>query len=215
MPGASYLYNMKKVFFLIFPLSVFSILASVVGCQQNCVDNLFLQTTKMNLEVNSDNLGILPNQDRNSADTIKSRTRQFYNYPEFLRIGRAPARQGVSWVSSAYAAKDCPEQETYLSRMDPLKTRFSLNVDYDATALGLGVLPAGSDLLQETALRTGYLADLVNNPFINAGAPTPVTLGENFFEPIDHQWVIFYFYFEEVNGAQYSDSVYAFVDLAF
>ncbi len=185
------------------------------GCQQVCVNNILLQTTMMDIQVNSDNLGIPLQEQKNSGDTIRNDFKQFYNYPVFRQFGMKFVPRSTSFINSAYAADDCLDQEEYISRMDPTKTGLSLNVDYNAAYVGLGTLPADTNLLDFTQLKDPYLTGIIDNPFLNGGAPTPLTILKDFFEPINNQWVTFQFYFEELNGVAFYDSVTAYVNLAF
>jgi len=185
------------------------------SCQQGCVNNILLETTRMDIRVNSDNLGIILTEEQNSVDTIRNPFKPFYNYPEFRRFGYKFKPSTPGFITSAFAADDCPEQKEYISRMDPEKTRFSINVTYDASSFGLGLLPADTNLLDIEELVDPYLSGIIDNAFLNAGAPTPLTILKDFFEPINAEWITFHFYFEELDGTGFEDSVTAYVDMAF
>ena len=207
---------MTKALYLILFSSILLSALIISSCQQGCVNKILLQTTSMDLKVNTDNLGISSTTDRNNIDTIRSKSKQFYNYPEFRQFGKLILPRPTFFISSAYAASDdCPDQVNYISRMDEDKTKFSIDIQYDASALGLGVIPADSNLMSIDAIKTAYLQDLINNIFLNAGAPSPLTISENFFQPINTQWVSFIFYFEEIDGTPFRDTLNAYVDLNF
>ena len=206
---------MRKISLIFFFFLVLISFSFIHSCNTRCVDEVLLQTIKMDLQVNSNNLGISVSAPMNSVDTIRSETHQFYNYPEFRRFGYHKCIQSNWLISSAIAQSDCPEQTDYISRMDAEKTSFSLNTNYDANALGLGIISAGTDLLKIEDIKQTYLSDFINNSFLNGGAPTPLTISKNFFQPISDQMVTFYFTFVEIDGSVFMDSVQAYVDISF
>lgn len=180
------------------------------------MDDVLLQTTRMDLQVNSENLGISGSAPTNTVDTIRSDNNQLYNYPDFRRFGyRICPKPSNLLVTSAYAQEDCPEQTEYISRMDNTKTQFSLDVDYNASSVGLGIIDAGTDLLQVVEIKETYLQDFENNAFLNGGAPSPLTINRNFFLPINGQWVTFHFLFFEIDNTEFPDSALAFIDIDF
>lgn len=191
------------------------LLFSLISCQSNCTDKVLLQTLSFDLEVNVDNLGIAANDTRNSIDTIRSSTNQFYNNPEFRQFGQVFRQPNITWINSAYAQEDCPEVTEYISRFDPSKTMFSLDVDYDGSGLGEGTITAGTDLLTNATLKSNYLMDFETNIFLNGGAPSPLTISKNFFQPINDQWITFYFSFEEIDGTVMTDSARCFIQVPF
>ena len=205
---------MKKITYLFSFFVAITLVSSINSCQEPCINEVFLETLEMNFEVNSENLGILSGAVRNSGDTIKSVTNQFYNNPDFRRTGQLKLPKVPSFISTAYAAGDCPEKIEYVSRMDLDETKFSINVDYDGTALGIGVIPADSNLLAIPELRNGYLAEFDTNIFIAAGAKGPLTIQPEFFGPINNQPVIFSFYFEEKNGTAFFDEAEAYIKVS-
>jgi hypothetical protein len=207
---------MNKIAVIFTGALLLSALAAVPSCNTICVDEVLLQTIKMDLQVNDDNLGISPLEPKNAVDTIRSEINQFYNYPEFRRLGmRVIPKQKWTLITSAYAQSDCPEQEDYISRMDPSKTIFSLDVSYDASAVGLGTVNAGTNLLSVEEISEAFLNDFTDNVFLNGGAPTPLTIAPGFFRPINGQWITFHFTFEEIDGTLFTDSTYAYIDLEF
>lgn len=207
---------MRKLIILLLVLPGLSLMLCLPSCNSNCVDEVLLQTIRMDLKVNSENLGVSALGPFNAADTIRSQTHQFYSYPEHRRFG---SKMGVpvnwSFFASAYAQEDCPEQIDYISRMDPGQTEFSLNTAYDGAALGIGNIPAGTNLLDIPEIKSAYLQDFLTNAFLNGGAPSPLTINKNFFLPLDDQWVLFRFRFEEIDGTIFPDSALAFIDMDF
>lgn len=203
---------MKRILFPAAQLLALILMTS--SCNQQCVDNVLLQTIRMDFEVNTENFGILNGQAMNVTDTIHSETRQFYMYPQLRRFGQLQ-RPAFSLISTAYASGDCLEKQEYISRMDPEQTKFSIDRDYDASSVGEGVLPAGYNLMAADTLRNGYLKWLRENLYLNAGAPIPVTILKEFFEQLEDETVTFYFHFEEIDGTVFEDSVQAYVDLIF
>jgi hypothetical protein len=208
-----YFYRMKKILFIFSVTATFTLVGSIFSCQDVCVNEVFLETLEMNLEVNSENLGIFSGEVKNNGDTIKSEKNQFYNSPEFRRFGSLQPAPNNFFVTSAYAA-ECPDRIEYTSRMDLTKTRFSLNVDYDGSALGVGIIPADSNLLTVPAIKNAYLQEFSTSLFLAAGADGPLTIEPEFFGPINNQWVTFSFYFEELNGDEFFDEAIAYVKIA-
>lgn len=205
---------MKKILFIFSIAATLTFVGAIYSCSEPCIDEVFLETLDMDFEVNSENLGILTGATRNSGDTIKSLTNQFYNTPDFRRTGQLKLPKMPSLVTSAYAAGDCPEKVEYTSRMDLEETRFSINIDYDGTSLGVGIIPADSNLLSVPEIKNSYLLDFDNNVLLAAGANGPLTIQPGFFGPINNQTVTFSFYFEEKDGTEFYDDATAFVQVA-
>jgi hypothetical protein len=201
---------MKKVFYIFSISALLTFFGAMFSCQDVCVNEVFLETLVMDFNVNSENLGILSSGIKNSGDTIKSATNQFYNTPDFRRFGVIQAIPSNFSVTTAFAA-ECPDRIEYTSRMDLTKTTFSINVDYDGTALGVGIIPADSNLLSVPQLKAAYLTDFDTNVFLAAGADGPLTIKPEFFGPINNQSITFSFYFEELNGFDYFDEATAFI----
>ncbi len=206
---------MRKELYILSLVGFIMLFSSIFSCQQTCIDQKVLETTKIDLRVNSENLGVNTLQPQNAIDTIRSITNQFYNYPETRRISTIRNFPTPSLINSAFAAEPCPEQIAYLTRFDATKTEFWLNVDYDASALGEGILSAETNLLSNSILRTSYLDGFNSNPYLLGGAPTFLTLEKDFFANINEQKVTFYFLFVEENGMEFIDSTIAYVDVSF
>ena len=183
------------------------------SCQQGCVNTILLETTDIDVRVNSENLGIVNSAPQNTEDTIKSLTNQFYDYPTFRQFGHILRPSAPGLITSAYANDGCPEQQEYISRFDVSKTMFSVNKTYDATHLGIGILPADTNLLSVDPIKDNYLSAFTTNSFFNAGAPAPLSLDPDFFTPLNDQHVVFRFKFEEEDGTIFTDSVSAYVSV--
>ncbi len=201
---------MKKILLIFSTVAAFTFLGAIFSCQDTCVNEVFLETLAMDFKVNSDNLGIFTSAVKNSGDTIKSATNQFYNTPDFRRFGAIKSTPTNFFITSAYAS-ECPERIEYISRMDLTKSTFSINVEYDGTALGVGIIPADSNLLSVPQIKTACLSEFDTSVFLAAGADGPLTIQPGFFGPINNQWVTFSFYFQEKNGFEYFDDATAFI----
>lgn len=206
---------MRKLTIILGALIVMSIFAPFFSCQQTCLNNVFYETISMDLQVNAENLGITSTAAKNSEDTIRSTTNQFYNYPELQRFGYHQQRNTFPLVTSAFAADDCPETQEYTTRLNASKTEFWLNVDYDASNLGLGTIAANTNLLGNSDIKANYLQGFETNPYLLGGAPTTLTIAKDFFAPINDQWVMFYFLFVENDGTPFLDSTLAYINYTF
>lgn len=206
---------MKKVSYIFAFGIVAMFCAAIFSCQQPCVRDVFLETLRINYSVNSDNLGVSGGDDKNSVDTIRSARAQFYNNGDYKRIGKVHFNPSDLFFTSAFAAEDCVESVSYISKMDASKTKFWLNIDYDASAVNEGNIAANTNLLENATIKSTYLEDFENNPFVLGGAETPLSIEKDFFKPINNQWVTFYFSFTELDGTEFMDSTNAFVQMRF
>ena len=215
MKGVTSYVALKGMRQIIIPIIVAAgfLFGIIISCQPPCGALELLQTIEMNLEVNADNLGVSSSSPQNSTDTIRSERAQFYNFPDFRIFGFLPDNRH-NWMNEAYANDDCLEQK-YVSRMDPDLTKFFIDSDYDAAAVGEGIVLAGTDLLAVQAIRSAYLSDFEVNAFLNGGAPAPLTISPNFFQPINQSWVTFHFSFTELDGTVFEDSAQAYIDMIF
>ncbi|MEZ5022072.1 MAG: hypothetical protein R2728_02200 [Chitinophagales bacterium] len=206
---------MKKLTIIFSAFCCITLFSGIYSCQQTCLNNVFYETTKMDLQVNAENLGINTNAPKNRIDTIHSNTNQFYNYPQLQRFGFHNHPKPSGFITSAFAADDCPETQEYTTRLDATKTAFWINVPYDASALGQGTLAAETNLLANAEIKANYLQGFETNPFLLGGAPAPLSIVKDFFAPINAQWITFYFLFVENDGTEFRDSTVAYIDYTF
>jgi hypothetical protein len=195
---------------LLFIFATFIFLA--VACQKDCVKFKQLEVTEFTFLPNSSNEGLFTTDIRNNGDTIRSVRNQFlinFSYQPY-----AYYKPASSWIQSAYA-KDCPTLDFPVTNFDPLLTTFSVDKDIDPSfwGIGLDVIPAGTNLLAITEIRTRFLLDIRNNNTIHVAISAPVTLKNEFLSIFKGQRVGFTFSFSTKTEEVFTANTEAFIDV--
>lgn len=198
----------KKLAFLSITLIVLAI-----ACKKDNICSSDYYVTDFEIKANSENRGLYDQDGYNSGDTIRSRRNQFYFYPVKSYISGNRSGFSLELIPSAYA-RDCAPVERSLTSFDPSKTVFAVDTDVNLSVYGLsGIIPAGSNLLDNQDLRKGLLSDIVNNPDLHAGINIPITVANAFLVPFKGQARIFTLGLVTASGVSYTHQVSVVIDV--
>ena len=189
-----------------------SFLTIAVACQKDCVRFNQIEVTEFSFLPNSTNEGLFTTDVRNSGDTIRSVRNQFlitFTYQPFAYLNPTG-----SFIQTAFA-KDCPTLDFPVTNFDPLLTTFSVDKDIDPSFWGieLGIIPAGTNLMEITELRTRFLSAIRNNNTIHAAINAPVTVNKEFLSIFEGQNVGFTFTFSTETEEVFTANTVAFINV--
>jgi|GEM_PF-5537814 len=184
-----------------------------IACQKDNICSSDYRVTDFEIKANSENRGLYDQDGYNSGDTIRSKRNQFYFYPSKSYISGKRSGFSLDLIPSAYA-RDCAAVERSLTSFDPSKTVFAVDIDVNLSAYGLsGIIPAGSNLLDNQELRKGLLSDIVNNIDLHTGINIPITVANAFLVPFKGQTLTFTLALVTSSGDRYTDQVSVVIDV--
>jgi hypothetical protein len=186
-----------------------------IACQKDCTNYNYYKIPKIDISVNSNNVGIFTTAIRNSGDTIRSISNQFLFTPtkEFF----SQSKKGVDFqlFPTAYAA-DCPNIEESSTSFSPTIAKFWMNVPFPAATYGIAPftdIPAYTNLLTFNEIKNAYFAPFLENKLLFSGYDTPFTINTPFFKHFRSQKIKFFVELSTTEGLTRTDSVEAFIDV--
>lgn len=179
---------LKKIGVLFTTLLILSI-----ACKKEeiCTDNKSFEVISFQIKINDENIGLFPEEGKNTSTTIGSVRNQLMFIPEKKFVyGENQSQFSFDIFSSAYA-KRCVEVENSRTTFDVNKTALILDRDLDLSIFNLdgldGFVLKGQNLLDNQKLRSGILKEVIENNHIHSGFEFPITLSKAFLAPFDGQ----------------------------
>lgn len=199
----------KKLFVLV---SVVTIAAFACKKEEICSRNY--QVESFSFSINSDNIGVNPNEGKNTETTIGTTRNQFFFLPvKNFALAQRTRSFSLDIIPSAYA-KRCVDIETSLTTFDVNKTELSIDKDLSLALYDLpGFIPANHNLLADQSLRSSLLKDVISNSYIHSGIEFPVTVSPEFLKPLSGQQIKFTLKLVTSLGIEMSSSVDVVIDV--
>jgi hypothetical protein len=181
-----------------------------IACKKDsiCTDKGNYNVTGFELQINSKNRGLFDGQGSNTETTIGSIRNQWMFIPEKSYVAsNTKSKFSFDLINSAYA--DCIATEISLTSFDASKTIFSIDRDLDLSIYGLGseIIPAGTNLLSISALKSTLLKDILLNIDLHAGIEIPISVSKDFLIPLNGEKIKFTLGLVSKVGIEMSSSV--------
>lgn len=190
------------------------ILSMACKKEEICTENNSFEVISFQLKINDENIGLYPNEGKNTSTTIGSVRNQLMFIPEKKAVfGENQYQFSFDIFSSAYA-KRCVEVENSRTIFDVNKTELSLDRDLDLSIYGLtGFISQGQNLLADQKLRAGLLKGVIDNNYIHSGFEFPITLSKDFLTRLNGQQLKITLKMVSTLGIEMESSVDVLVDV--
>lgn len=202
---------LKKISALFATLLIISI-----ACKKEeiCTENNSFEVVDIHLKINDENIGLYPNEGKNTATTIGSvRNQLMFTTDKDYKFAAAQPWFHFDFIPSAYA-KRCVDVENSRTTFDVNKTQLSINRDLDLSIFGLsGYISAGQNLLAEQKLRNSLLKEVVSNNYIHTGFDFPITISPDFLKHLKGESLTFTLKMFTTIGIEMEASVDVVVDV--
>lgn len=202
---------LKKICVLFAAMLVLSI-----ACKKEeiCTENNSYEVISFQLKINDENIGLYPNEGKNTVTTIGSVRNQLMFIPEKKFVfGEIKKSLSFDFFPSAYA-KRCVDVENSRTSYDVTKTVLTLDKDLDLAIYRYsGFVLAGQNLLEDQSVRANLLKEVIDNNYIHSGFEFPITLSKDFLVKLNGQQLTITLKMYTTQGIEQISSVDVLVDV--